>query len=173
MTGNGAAYPPDLSDVPAQRLVAALSEADWKAKYPDAVQQRTGEEYAAVSATEELRAIYTSPWFWHIAALLPHNDISGTSFGRPRDYPDWLLFLLDIAAGIGGIGSRRGAVTLLRDKRVWADFARHVDSYVPEGWTRLTQLTHAQAKHARRGRARALAHTAKTGRVKELVKISV
>ena len=72
-------------------------------------------------ATEELRAIYTSPWFWHIAALLPHNDISGTSFGRPRDYPDWLLSLLDFA---GGIGSRGRAVDLLRDKRMWADFAR-------------------------------------------------
>lgn len=66
MTGitPAAGYPLDLSDVPAQRLVQALPEAHWKAKYPHAVQERNGEESAAVSAMEELRAIYTSPWFW-------------------------------------------------------------------------------------------------------------
>ena len=166
--GQQALWPTDLSDIPTERLVASLPEADWRAKYPDAVQDRTGEEDASVAALEELRAIYTSKWFWQVAEHLPHNTLAAGGFGRPRDYPDWLLFLLDMAAGIAGVGSRRGAVTLLRDQRVWADFVRHVDMYVPEGWTRLSKITHRPAKHARRNKSRATARTAKTAQVKAL-----
>lgn len=166
-----ALFPDDLSGIPNQRLNEALPVASWREKYPDAVQDRTGEEDAAVGEFEELRAIYTSPWFWELAAELPANTIIKGGFGRPRDYPDWLLFLLDCAAGISGKGSRRGAVTMLRDKRVWADFARHVDAYVPEGWTRLTEVTHKPSKHARRDRARATARTAKTEKVKALTPV--
>jgi hypothetical protein len=168
VTSTLVAFPPDLTDIPTERLVAALPEADWREKYPDVVQDRVGEEDASVSALEELRAIYTNPWFWKLAALLPDNDLSQPRFGRPLDYPDWLLSLLDMAAGIAGIGTRRGAVTMLRAQTTWDEFAHDVEAFVPKEWTSVLDIERPDAKRARRNRPRTSAKTAKTAATKAL-----
>ena len=118
------------------------------------VQSRCGEELRIVSMLEELRAIYSSPFFWTIAAELPCNQIQEQKFGRPQDYPDWVLFLLVCAAGITGISTVRSSVALLVDQKFWTDFARDVDQFVPTGWTRIADLDHSLGKHEARRRPR-------------------
>lgn len=135
----------DLAGVPSQDVRALLDAAPTSAS-PAWVQSRIGEERRHVAPTEELRAIYSSPWFWEIAAELPRNNLSTQRLGRKSDYPDWVLFLLDCAAGIFGIGTRRHAVALFSDLRVWQDFAEDVDRFVPTGYTKLRDLRPSAAK---------------------------
>jgi hypothetical protein len=78
--------------------------------------------------------------FWKIVDHFPNNDLSKPSLGRPAMYPDWLLFLLDCAAGITGVTTRRRAASLLQDPHLWADFAQDVDGFVPPGYTRVSDL---------------------------------
>lgn len=144
----------DLAGVPSQD-VRAILDAPPTLVLPAWVQSRIGEERHHVAPTEELRAIYSSPWFWEVAAELPRNDLSTQRLGRKADYPDWLLFLLDCAAGISGIGTRRHSVALFSDQRVWQDFAADVDRFVPAGWTKLSELRPSASKVLAHQRPRA------------------
>jgi hypothetical protein len=107
-----------------------------------------------VSPLEELRAIYSSDFFWEVAEELPCNSIQNQRFGRPQDYPDWLLFLLVGAAGISGVSTLRASVALFGDRKFWCDFAADVDRFVPSGWTKIAELAHSQTKHEARMRPR-------------------
>lgn len=118
------------------------------------VQSRRGEELHLVSPLEELRAIYSSWFFWEIASELPSNQARDQRFGRPQDYPDWLLFLLHCAAGITGISTVRATAALFTDRKLWAAFAGDVDRFVPAGWTKIADLQHKRTKHESRLRPR-------------------
>ena len=105
-------------------------------------------------AYEQLRALYTSPWFWQLAALLPNNDLAAPRSGRPRGYPDWFMLLVTFASGIIGVASARSAVTMLSDQVLWAHFVDDVDRYVPPGWTCLSEIEHSEARHRASARPR-------------------
>lgn len=166
-------FPATLDDIEPDRLLAVvpdLEEIEARRVF-EKRQSRVGEEDRGRSESEELRAIYTSPWFWQQAAMLPHNTLASMrpSFRRPRDYPDWLLFLVTCTANVSKLQSRNAAVQHLRDRRHWVDFVHDVDRFVPEGWAQLRQLQHDSGKHQRRNRPRVQAKPLKFG---ELIHLS-
>lgn len=134
-----------LASIPIQQINAALPVADPTIAY-DCTQDRTGEEQRGISHEHALRAIYTSPWFWKSCARLPRNDLSIPTPGRPKDYPDWFLFLLEQVAAITRTASRHSAYVAFTDPARWADFVFEVDGYVPTGMTRLSQIDHTGKK---------------------------
>ncbi len=160
-------FPQTLEDLDPARVMAVLLSADRtgaaapiaKALLVKAFQRRqsrAGEADRSMSQGEEARALYTDPMFWTLCMLLPHNTLATLrpKFGRPRDYPDWLLLLIALSANLAGLGSRGAATRYFRDRRVWVDFVHDVDRYVPEGWAQLRQLDHEAGKHARSSRRR-------------------
>jgi hypothetical protein len=136
--------PRDLSGVGTDRIAEILT----LPPQPTAerwLQDRRGEERQRVGPLAELRSIYSSDQFWEIAAELPRNDlgarVGNRASGRPAHYPDWLLLLLDCAAAITGVGTRRSACAMLHDLPTWQMFADDVDDFVPPGFTPLRDLT--------------------------------
>jgi hypothetical protein len=110
---------------------------------------RRGEDTQSIAAAAQMRAIYTSPWFWALAALFPNNriwwpgkdaDQDKRREGRPIHFPDYLMLFLICCAGIAGIDTLNRALATLRDPRTWRDLVEHMDQYVPDGWTRLGDL---------------------------------
>lgn len=95
---------------------------------------RKREEEERHSALQAWRASVTSPYTWEVCDAFPLNDIRKKTGGRPRDYPDWLMFLILIAVPTFE-GSVRNATTVLNDPAEWDRFTRHVHNYIPEGWT--------------------------------------
>lgn len=126
--------------IPAERLNAALAATSPSSPYRHA-QTRIGEEHAAITDVAQLFALPTSPWLWDLVKLLPGNDLTQQRRGRPAHYPDWLLFLLCCASAITGVCSRAAAAALLEQPHLWTQFAAHVDRYVPDGMTRIADLT--------------------------------
>lgn len=130
-----------LASIPAARVTTVLA-ATAPSMSIDRTQNRIGEEYAAVDPISQLLAIVTSPWFWELMRVLPRNDLTRQWPGRPQHYPDWLLFLLSgCVSAITNVCSQRAAVAIFDQPRIWALFAAHVDRYVPEGMTRIADLT--------------------------------
>lgn len=110
---------------------------------------RAGEETQSIPKSAQMRAIYASDWFWELAAVCPNNrlwwggketDLDKRREGAPIHFPDYLMLFIVCCAGIAGIETIRSAITELRDPRTWRDLVRHMDQYVPEGWTRLGDL---------------------------------
>lgn len=144
----------DLSGIP-RSVVDAIMKPPQTATMPAWVQSRLGEERRQIAPSEALRAIYSSRWFWNVAAEFPRNDLATQQLGRPADYPDWLPFLMDCLAGVFGIATRQRAVAYFADFHVWAKFVEDVDDWVPEGFTRLTDVHHSQSKREQLRRPRA------------------
>lgn len=136
-----------FASIPPERLSAALATTNLARPF-DRAQTRVGEEHAAITDVGQLFAVATSPGFWELAKLLPGNDISQHRRGRPADYPDWLLFLLCCASAFTGVCSLRAAAALLDQPQLWAQFAEHVDRYVPKGMTHIGDLSRRQARPA-------------------------
>lgn len=112
-------------------------------------QSRNGEDTSTVAIAAQMRAIYTSDWFWVLAALCPNNrlwwggkttDLDKRRPGAPIHYPDYLMLFLVCLAGVKGIATYNAAVAHIRDPDTWAHLVAHMDQYVPEGWTRLSDL---------------------------------
>lgn len=132
-------------------------------------QTRDGEELQGVAASAQIRALYCSDWFWDFCEqVFPHNNLfpddDRRRSGAPQHFPDWFLFLLVCAAGIAGNCSIKRAVDVISDERTWKDFVADVDSYVPEGMTRLRDLPRRKPDKERR--AKATPGTEKTDRTK-------
>lgn len=110
---------------------------------------RAGEDTQSIAFSAQMRAIYASDWFWALAAMCPNNrlwwggketDLDKRREGAPIHYPDYLMLFIIACAGIAGISNIRNAVATLRDPHVWRDLVIHMDQYVPDGWTRLSDL---------------------------------
>lgn len=155
-----------LASIPATKINAALPVADPTVEY-DCVQDRTGEAQRGISDGHALQAIYTSPWFWHAARLLPRNNLRVPTPGRPKDYPDWLLFLFEQVAAVTRTASRHSISTFFSDPARWAEFVLDVDHYVPRDMTRLRDIDHTGKKPLRKGTL-ATAQTAWNGNVRPL-----
>lgn len=154
--------------MPADRVKALLATRSCEITQPS-VQARAGEDRWSASAFENLRAVYASPWFWRLASVLPHNDLSVPKPGRPQDYPDWFMFLMTATAGIVGVASARAAVTMLSDRMLWGRFVEDVDRFVPDGWTSLSDIAHSAARHDSASRPRVDARAKRSMQVVPLV----
>lgn len=95
---------------------------------------RAREEEERHSALQGWRAAAASPYTWDVCDAFTHNNTATPTGGRPRQYPDWLLFFMLIAVPMFG-GSVRSASTLFDDPAEWDRFTRHVHPYIPAGWT--------------------------------------
>lgn len=112
-------------------------------------QGREGEDTSKVAINAQMKAIYTSDWFWVLAALCPNNvlwwggkttDTHKRRPGAPIHYPDYLMLFLVCLSGIKGIATLNAAVSHIRDPETWANLVAHMDQYVPDGWTLLSDL---------------------------------
>lgn len=135
----------------------------------DCVRDRVAEASKGVAAVGQLRAIYQSTLFWKLAAMCPINDLSIRRFGRPRDYPDWLLLLLECIAGIAGISTRHSAIVALSDPDAWAAFVYDVDRFVPEGMTKLADIPRMRPRARRATNPLAVPQTLPTEQLASLV----
>lgn len=135
----------------------------------EAVRDRLDEASKGVAAVGQLRAIYQSTMFWELAAMCPANDLRVRRFGRPRDYPDWLLLLVECIAGIAGIATRHAAIVALSDPVAWAAFVYDVDRYVPEGMTKLADIACLRPRPRRPRKPLAIARTEETEELATLV----
>ena len=134
------------------------------------VRDRVDEAIKGVAAVAQLRAIYRMQMFWLLAAMLPRNDLSiPQPLGRPRDYPDWLLFLLECVAGIAGIATRHAAIVAISDPQAWAAFVYDVDRFVPEGMTKLKDVRRLRPLPKRPPKTLAVAQTKRTDELLTLV----
>jgi hypothetical protein len=145
----------------AERFIQTLTDDDFTSallnedpsehpKFKDRLRlDRAGEDTQAIAASTQMRAVYASDWFWDLAKVCPNNrlwwggketDLDKRREGAPIHYPDYLMLFIVACAGIAGIGTIRNAVTTLRDPRIWRDLVLHMDQYVPDGWTRLSDL---------------------------------
>lgn len=112
-------------------------------------QSRNGEDTSKVAINAQAKAIYTSKWFWELAAVCPNNrlwwggkttDLDKRRPGAPIHYPDYLMLFLVCLAGIKGVATLNAAATYIRDLDTWASLVAHMDQYVPERWTLLSDL---------------------------------
>ncbi|MBE7324576.1 hypothetical protein IEQ44_07920 [Nocardioides sp. Y6] len=138
---------------------------------------RAGEDTSSVGPTVQMRAIYTSQWFWEIAAECPNNriwwggketDLDKRREGAPLHFPDYLMLFLVCLAGVKGVGTINAAATLLRDEKVWRDLVEHMDTYVPEEWTKLGDLPQRNPKRTPKHATLATPGTEPTDRTRPL-----
>ena len=148
------AYVESLTAERLREVLPVTSPAEEKARM-----SRQGEDDSTVASDAQIRAIYTSEWFWELAAMFPNNrlwwggkttDTDRRRGGRPQHYPDYLMLLILCIAGLATVKTVRAARDRIKDPRRWADLVEHVDQYVPEGWTRLGDL--AERTYNRRPR---------------------
>lgn len=118
-------------------------------------QSRAGEDTSKVAINAQMKAIYTSKWFWELAKVCPNNrlwwggkttDLDKRRPGAPMHFPDYLMLFLVCLAGIKGIATLNAAATHIRDAETWATLVAHMDQYVPEGWTLLSELPQRNPK---------------------------
>lgn len=116
-------------------------------------QSRTNEDIRTITPGARIHALLAYEGFWNAATLLPDNDIHTPRAwkGTPLHYPSWILFALMCIAGIDGIGSIIGAAAWLAYPPNWALFAAISDQYIPDGWTRASELP-SRGKRARKHR---------------------
>jgi len=146
VTGRAGRGPADLVDdfgglavVAEERLAAVLAPRPDPIRFPT-VQTREGEFRRTASIFQQFRAIYSSQWFWQVVDVFPRNAVPEGIPGRRQSFPDYLLALVVVCGGVKGLGTTSAALRQLSDPHLWAQFISDLERFVPEGWTRVSEL---------------------------------
>ena len=165
-----------VAGIPAEEINAALPDEEIPEKWKNR-QSRLGEEHPP-SVSAQIRAIPASDLFWHLCDVFPNNKIAfkiedehGNRLpdeaqpvlgeGRPTHFPDYLKFFLICVAGIPGIANYRRAAAEFEDIDSWARLVHYMDQYVPEGYTKLSDLPYRQRNTDAKKRAAGIQPRAK------------
>jgi hypothetical protein len=162
-----------LALVPAERITEVLADEQFPPLKPDGtgdtdhplwpVQSRVGEEQQGFAAYLQIRAMVANKWFWEMARTLPNNDVVNTGRpGAPQHYPDWLLFLFHLVAGLRQHGTYGQSQGFFKDRAEWNKVAKYIDQWVPEEMTSIYELEYRKPRNESRPIAKA--GTTKTSR---------